>query len=196
MPSDSGCLWPRSKGRTKKAPARLSNRGLWSLAIEFDLGGLAGGHAELPQRTTARLWHRRRTTLSHSTNVPHLAVGALRRTGRLRDESLANVGLPIVVIVKRMPNQGWDVISITVGGAFAVVMVVILGVPIAKLIRDKLYARRMRHHFSDTRGRRRRLEDTTYWEQTRKLRSTSAGLYPTLYRHSPRSKVSYQLRRA
>jgi len=37
------------------------------------------------------------------------------------------------------PNQGWDFLSITLSGT--VVLVVILGVPIANLIRDKLHAR-------------------------------------------------------
>jgi hypothetical protein len=54
------------------------------------------------------------------------------------------------------PDQAWDFISIMLGGAGAVALVLILGVPIAKIVRNKLYDRRMRRHFSDTRGRRRR----------------------------------------
>jgi hypothetical protein len=54
------------------------------------------------------------------------------------------------------PDQGWD-ISIVLGGA-AIVLAIVLGVPIAKFITDKLHERKMRQHFSDTRGRRRRIE--------------------------------------
>jgi hypothetical protein len=58
------------------------------------------------------------------------------------------------------PDQGWDVISMAVGGAVAIAVVVVFGVPIAKLIRDKLHDRQMRRHFSDTRKRRRRIDTT------------------------------------
>jgi hypothetical protein len=40
------------------------------------------------------------------------------------------------------------------GGAGALVLLVIFGLPIAN-IRNKIYDRKMRRHFSDTRGRRR-----------------------------------------
>ena len=56
-------------------------------------------------------------------------------------------------------DQGWDLISIILGGAIAIVLVVILGVPITQAVQNKLHKRRMRRHFSDTRGRRRRAED-------------------------------------
>jgi hypothetical protein len=62
------------------------------------------------------------------------------------------------------PDQGWDFISIMLGGTVAFVLVVVFGVPIAKLIRDKLHDRQMRQHFSDTRGRRRRVENATYMD--------------------------------
>jgi hypothetical protein len=42
-----------------------------------------------------------------------------------------------------------------VGGAGAVVLLVVFGVRIANAIRNKVYHRKMRRHFSDTRGRRR-----------------------------------------
>ena len=51
------------------------------------------------------------------------------------------------------PDTGWDLII--VGGMGAVVLVVVFGVPIANAICNKVYERRMRQHFSDTRGRRR-----------------------------------------
>jgi hypothetical protein len=35
-------------------------------------------------------------------------------------------------------------------------------VPIARLIADKLHEQRMRQHFSDTRGRRHRIDETSY----------------------------------
>jgi len=54
------------------------------------------------------------------------------------------------------PGQGWDFISIILGGAFAIVLAVVLGVPIAKAVQSKRRQRRMRRRFSDTRGRRRR----------------------------------------
>jgi len=57
------------------------------------------------------------------------------------------------------PDQGWDLISIILGGAIAIVLVVVLGIPIAKAVQNKLHKRRMRRHFSDTRGRRRGAED-------------------------------------
>jgi hypothetical protein len=47
------------------------------------------------------------------------------------------------------PEQTWDLIIIA-GAAIALV----LAVPIAYVIRDKLHERRMRRHFDDTRGRR------------------------------------------
>jgi hypothetical protein len=53
------------------------------------------------------------------------------------------------------PDQGWDFLSIILGGAVAIVLVVVLGVPIATSIQHKLHKRQMRRHFSDTRGRRR-----------------------------------------
>jgi hypothetical protein len=53
------------------------------------------------------------------------------------------------------PDQGWDLISTIVGGAIAIVLVVLLGIPIAKGAQNILYKRQMRRHFSDTRGRRR-----------------------------------------
>ena len=56
-------------------------------------------------------------------------------------------------------DQGWDLISIILGGAITIVLVVVLGVLIAKAVQNKLHKRRMRRHFSDTRGRRRRAED-------------------------------------
>jgi hypothetical protein len=48
------------------------------------------------------------------------------------------------------PEQGWDLIWFIAGGAIALVF----AVPIAHVIRDKLYKRWMRRHFDDTRGRR------------------------------------------
>jgi hypothetical protein len=51
------------------------------------------------------------------------------------------------------PDTGWDLII--VGGAGAVVLFVFFWVPIANAIRNKVYERQMRRHFSDTRGRRR-----------------------------------------
>ena len=48
------------------------------------------------------------------------------------------------------PEQAWDLIWFIAGSAIAVVF----AVPIANAIRDKLYARRLRRHFDDTRGRR------------------------------------------
>jgi len=62
------------------------------------------------------------------------------------------------------PDQGWDLISIMLGGAIAIVLVVVLGVPIAKAVQNNLHKSRMRRHFSDTRGRRRRIEETSYWD--------------------------------
>jgi len=52
------------------------------------------------------------------------------------------------------PEQAWDLIGFIAGGAIAFVLVVVFAVPIANVIRDKLYKRRMRRHFDDTRGRR------------------------------------------
>jgi hypothetical protein len=49
-------------------------------------------------------------------------------------------------------DTGWDLI---VNAAVAVVVAVLFGVPIANAIRNKLYERQLRRHFSDTRGRRR-----------------------------------------
>jgi hypothetical protein len=51
-------------------------------------------------------------------------------------------------------DTGWDLI--VVAGAGAVVLVVVFGVPIANAIRNMIYERQMRRHFSDTRGRRRK----------------------------------------
>jgi hypothetical protein len=62
------------------------------------------------------------------------------------------------------PDQGWD-ISIVLGGA-AIVLAIVLSVPTAKFITDKLHERKMRQHFSDTRGRRRRIQETGYWDDT------------------------------
>jgi hypothetical protein len=56
------------------------------------------------------------------------------------------------------PDQGWDFISIILGGAVTIALVVVLGIPIAKAVQNELHRRRMRQHFSDTRGRRRRIE--------------------------------------
>ena len=54
-------------------------------------------------------------------------------------------------------DQGW----IILGGAVAIVMAVVLGVPIAKAVQSKRRQRRMRLHFSDTRGLRRRVVEDT-----------------------------------
>jgi hypothetical protein len=51
------------------------------------------------------------------------------------------------------PDTGWDLVIM--GGAGAVVLMVVFGVPIANAIRNKVYERQMRQHFSDTRRRRR-----------------------------------------
>jgi hypothetical protein len=56
------------------------------------------------------------------------------------------------------PDQGWDLISIVLGGAAAVALVLVFGVPIVNIVRNRLYDRQMRRHFSDTRGRRRKVE--------------------------------------
>jgi hypothetical protein len=53
------------------------------------------------------------------------------------------------------PEQAWDLVWFIAGGAIAFVV----AVPIAYVIRDKLYERRMRRHFDDTRGRRGRAKD-------------------------------------
>jgi len=47
-------------------------------------------------------------------------------------------------------EQAWDLMWSVVGGALAVIGMLL----IADVIRDKLYDRRMRRHFEDTRGRR------------------------------------------
>ena len=62
-------------------------------------------------------------------------------------------------------DQGWDFISIMLGGAGAIALVILLGIPIAKAVQYELHKRRMRRHFSDTRGRRRRVEDTANSER-------------------------------
>jgi hypothetical protein len=59
------------------------------------------------------------------------------------------------------PDQGWD-LSIILGGAICIVLAIVFGVPIARLIADKLHEQRMRQHFSDTRGRRHRIDETSY----------------------------------
>jgi hypothetical protein len=51
------------------------------------------------------------------------------------------------------PDTGWD--TLIVGGACVLVLLVIFGVPITNAIRNKIYNRKLRRHFSDTRGRRR-----------------------------------------
>ena len=48
-------------------------------------------------------------------------------------------------------DTGWDLIA---NAAIAVVVAVLFGVPIANAIRNKLYERQLRRHFSDTRERR------------------------------------------
>jgi hypothetical protein len=53
------------------------------------------------------------------------------------------------------PEQAWDLIWFIAGGAIAFVV----AVPIAYVIRDKLYERQMRRHFDDTRGQRGRSKD-------------------------------------
>jgi hypothetical protein len=58
------------------------------------------------------------------------------------------------------PDQGWDLITIILGGAITIVLVVVLGVPIVRAIQNILHKRQMRRHFSDTRGRRRKLSST------------------------------------
>jgi len=50
------------------------------------------------------------------------------------------------------PDQGWDFLSIIL--VVAVVLAIILAVPIAMAVKNELHKRRMRRHFSDTRGRR------------------------------------------
>jgi hypothetical protein len=57
------------------------------------------------------------------------------------------------------PEQAWDLIWSIVGGEVALVVAGVFAVPIANVIRDKLYERRMRRHFDDTRGRRGRAKD-------------------------------------
>jgi hypothetical protein len=52
------------------------------------------------------------------------------------------------------PEQAWDLIWSIVGGAIALVVAGVFAVPIANVIRDKLYERRIRRHFDDTQGRR------------------------------------------
>ena len=52
------------------------------------------------------------------------------------------------------PEQAWDLIWFIAGSAILFVVTVVFAVPIANAIRDKLYARRLRRHFDDTRGRR------------------------------------------
>lgn len=52
------------------------------------------------------------------------------------------------------PEQAWDLIWMVAGGAIAFVVAVFFAVPIANVVRDKLYERRIRRHFDDTRGRR------------------------------------------
>jgi hypothetical protein len=54
------------------------------------------------------------------------------------------------------PDQGWDFLSIIL--VVAVVLAIILAVPIAMAVKNELHKRRMRRHFSDTRGRRRKIE--------------------------------------
>ena len=55
------------------------------------------------------------------------------------------------------PEQAWDIIWFIAGSAIAFVVAALFAVPIAVAIRDKLYERRMRRHFGDTRGRRGRI---------------------------------------
>ena len=57
------------------------------------------------------------------------------------------------------PEQAWDLIWTIVGGGAVVALVLVFGVPIANVVRNKLYERRMRRHFSNTRGRRGRAKD-------------------------------------
>ena len=58
-------------------------------------------------------------------------------------------------------DQGWDLITIILGGAVAIALVVIFGVPIATAVQNKLHKKKMRRHFSATRARRGSVEDTT-----------------------------------
>ena len=51
-------------------------------------------------------------------------------------------------------EQAWDLMWSIVGGAVVLALAVIGMLLIADVIRDKLYDRRMRRHFEDTRGRR------------------------------------------
>ena len=51
-------------------------------------------------------------------------------------------------------EQAWDLMWSIVGGAVVLALAVIGMLLIADVIRDKLYNRRMRRHFEDTRGRR------------------------------------------
>ena len=51
-------------------------------------------------------------------------------------------------------EQAWDLMWSIVGGAVVLTLAVIGMLLIADVIRDKLYDRRMRRHFEDTRGRR------------------------------------------
>jgi hypothetical protein len=99
---------------------------------------------------------------------PWALCGALVDCGTGPVRLLSPISASRQSLISSRMNQEWDAISIAIGVAVAVALAVILGVPIAKVIRDKLYDRQMRRHFSDTRGRRRRIEETTYWDDRQK----------------------------
>jgi ribosomal protein S27E len=68
-------------------------------------------------------------------------------------------------------DQGW----IILGGVIAIVLVIVLGVPIAKAVQNKLRKGQMRRHFSDTRGLRRRVVENTAPKHSWKFEQYSAA---------------------